>query len=241
MAVDYVHRVRVYGRRRDVRDFRDRIYREFPRTVAGSTWTEIVPFSFAALYELAPAARRVQSELPVDPFDLSDWPIRTLPDNRAEIRYQLHTRNMELIGLLRPLARALPRLTFTLTTLCLDDSSIESYRLRRRSQLKWVLPERRRNFHWDRARHKFKLTGEKVYDDDDADRWAEEEMLAEAFSHWDEDGRVRRNHAPRRYRWWNAVPVRDLDTERKILLLEMGLGLPKKSRASRRRSGATSE
>ena len=39
------------------------------------------------------------------------------------------------------LARALPALTFTLTTLCLDDSSIQTYRLFGRKVQKWTLPE----------------------------------------------------------------------------------------------------
>ena len=59
MAVDYFHRLLVSWKPADVRAFRDAIYREYPRTIAGKTWTEIVPFSFAGLYELAPAARRV--------------------------------------------------------------------------------------------------------------------------------------------------------------------------------------
>mgnify|MGYP003336636391 FL=1 len=91
MSVDYFHRLRVYGTRHDVRDFRNRIYREYPRTIAGETWTEIVPFSFAALYDLAPAARDVEAEVPFDPYELSAWPIRTLSGQRAEIRYQLQT------------------------------------------------------------------------------------------------------------------------------------------------------
>jgi hypothetical protein len=107
---------------------------------------------------------------------------------------------MEFIGFLRPLARVLPRLTFTLTTLYLDDSSIGSYRLRGRREQRWMFPNRRRNFHWERARTKFKLVGDKVYEDDAADHWAEDEMLTEAFSHWDEAGRVRPGRAPRRYR-----------------------------------------
>lgn len=159
--------------------------------------------------------------------------MRTLPEGRAEIRYQLHTRNMELIDFLRVIARALPSLTFTLMTLCLDDSSIETYRLRGRREQKWMLPERRRDFHWDRARKKFNLAGDDVYDDDEADHWAEEEMLTEAFSHWDETGRVWRNRAPGRYRWWNAVPL--LDTERKLSLLAMGLVLEEESGASKKR------
>jgi hypothetical protein len=233
MAVDYFHRVRAFGRRADVRDFRNRIYREYPRTVGGETWTEIVPFSFAALYDLAPAARKIEAEIPFDPYDLSAWPIRALPEGRAEIRYQLHTRNMELIDFLRVIARALPSLTFTLLTLCLDDSSIETYRLRGRKEQKWVLPERRRDFHWDRARKKFNLAGDEVYDDDEADHWAEEEMLTEAFGHWDAAGRIRRGRAPR-YRWWNAIRLRDLDTERKLSLLEMGLFLDDKGTKNKR-------
>ena len=87
---------------------------------------------------------------------------RTVEGERAEVRYKLHTRNLQLIDFLRPLARALPRLTFTLTTLCVDDSSIESYRLRGRREQKWGLPGRRFDFHWERARKKFKLAGYEV-------------------------------------------------------------------------------
>jgi hypothetical protein len=243
MAIDYFHRVRVSGTPEDVRDFRKRIYREYPRTVAGETWTEIVPFSFAALYDLAPAARKIEPEVPRDPYDLRAWPVRRLDDQRAQIRYQLHTRSLELIEFLRQLARALPRLTFTLTTLCVDFSSIESYRLHGRKEQTWVLPNHRQDFHWDRARKKFKLVGDEVYDDDDARHWAEEEMLTEAFSHWDNDGRVRRAGAPRRYRWWNAIPLRDLDTERELFLLELRLdesrgdakSRTKKQRATKRK------
>ena len=237
MAVDYIHRVLVSGRRDNVRAFRNDMYREYPRTIGCETWTEIVPFSFAALYDLAPTARRVEADIPFDPYDLSAWPMRLLAGQRAEIRYELHTRNLELIDFLRPLARAVPRLTFTLTTLCLDDSSIESYRLRGRREQRWRIPVRRREFHWDRARKRFKLVGDDVYEDDEAEHWAEEAMLTEAFSHWEENGRVRRR-PPRRYRWWNAVRLRDLDTERKLSLLAMGLLLKdgkKKKRVNQKR------
>ena len=59
MAVDYFHRLLVSGKPADVRAFRDAIYREYPRTIAGKTWTEIVPFSFAGLYELAVNVKEV--------------------------------------------------------------------------------------------------------------------------------------------------------------------------------------
>ena len=62
MAVDYFHRLLGSGKRDDVRALRDEIYRRSPRTIAGETWWEIVPFSFAKFYELAPAARRVEAQ-----------------------------------------------------------------------------------------------------------------------------------------------------------------------------------
>ena len=71
MAVDYFHRLLVSGKPAGVRAFRDAIYRAYPRTIAGETWTEIAPFSLAGLYELAPGARRVEPEIPDDPYDLS--------------------------------------------------------------------------------------------------------------------------------------------------------------------------
>ena len=66
--------------------------------------------------------------------------MRTVEGECAEIRYQMHTRNLEVIDFLRPLARALPRLTFTLSTLCFDDSSVASYRLHRRKEQRWMFP-----------------------------------------------------------------------------------------------------
>ena len=183
-----------------MRSFRDAIYRAYPRTIGGETWTEVAPFSFAGLYALAPAARRVEPEIPDDPYDLSAWPVRRVEGERAEIRYQMHTQNVTLIDFLRPLARALPRLSFTLSTLCFDDSSVESYRLHGRREQEWILPDRRQDFHWERACKKFKLAGDERYDNVEAEDWVEQEMLTEAFSHWDEAGRVRRGRAPRRYR-----------------------------------------
>ena len=44
------------------------------------------------------------------------------------MHHQFQTRNREMAGLVRGLARKHPRLTFTWVTLCLDDSSIESYK-----------------------------------------------------------------------------------------------------------------
>lgn len=94
MAVDYFHRLIVRGSLENVRTFRRQIYRRYPRKVGRQSWIEVVPFSFAALYEIAPAAQRIEPEVPGDPFDLSTWPIRRIGRTRAEIRYQFHTRNL---------------------------------------------------------------------------------------------------------------------------------------------------
>jgi hypothetical protein len=136
------------------------------------------------------------------------------------VRYRFHTRNHEVAPLLRALARARPTLVFRLTTLCLDDSSIESHLMIGRKASRWVLPDRRRDFHWDRARAKFTLAGEDVYEDDEADSWHEQEMLADAVSHWDHLGRVRRAGPLPPYEWWNQMIWRDLQTERRVLLAE---------------------
>ena len=163
MSVDYHHRLIVSGPREEVRTFRRRMHYEYPRSVAGKSWTEIVPFSFTALYVLAPDVRRVEPDQPGDPLELSVWPVKRLDARYAEVRYQFHTRNFEVAPLLHVLARTLPTLTFRLTTLCLDDSSIESHLMASRRVAKWMLPDRRRDSYWDRARAKFHLAGEEVY------------------------------------------------------------------------------
>lgn len=133
MAVDYYHRVVVTGPAAGVRELRKGLHREYERTVRRRTWTEVIPFSFLALSEIAPGVRRILGSEPFDPYDQSVWPVRRIGDARAELRYQLHTRNLEMRGLVRALSRALPRLTFILITFCLDDGDIESYRFRKGS------------------------------------------------------------------------------------------------------------
>ena len=240
MAIDYFHRLVVTGLAERVRDFRKRIHREYPRTVAGETWTEIVPFSFAALYEMAPRARSVEAEVPWDPYELSVWRVTRIGKRDALLRYQFQTRSLEMAPLIRVLARALPGVTFTLVTFCFDDSSIESYRFEAGRERKWLLPQRVRDGHWERARRKFGLAGADVYDDDDAERWAEEEMLRYALDHW-EQGATSGSHR-RRYDWWNRSPLRTLDEERAIMAIQIAAedtGEPRKRTTRARKSGAT--
>lgn len=218
MAVDFYHRLVVTGSMAEVREFRGRMHRQYSRTVAGRTWTELIPFSFEALYEIGPGATRVEPEVPFDPLDISVWPIRRISTRRAEIRYQFHTRNLEMHGLIRVLSRALPRLRFVLVTFCLDDGDIESYCLRKGSGQKWRIPESRREFHWDRARAKFGLPGDEIFDDDEAERWGEEEMLEEALRHWEPARSGRRTG---RRNWWNRPVFHDLESERTIDMAQL--------------------
>jgi hypothetical protein len=60
-------------------------------------------------------------------------------------------------------------------------------------------------------------------------------MLLEAISHWDMVGRDRRRPA-RRHQWWNAVCLRDLETERELAMLALGIELNEKAAKERRRA-----
>jgi hypothetical protein len=71
MAVDFFHRLIVRGTAQAVRRLSRALHREYPCTIADETWTEIVPFSFAALYELAPTVVRIEPEVPGDPYELT--------------------------------------------------------------------------------------------------------------------------------------------------------------------------
>jgi hypothetical protein len=71
----------------------------------------------------------------------------------------------------------------------------------------------------DRARRKFRLAGDDVYDDDDATFYAEEGMNDEALAHW---STVSARHSRRRRRpWWNRPVARDFETERELDVIEI--------------------
>lgn len=231
MAVDYLHRLLITGRHEAVRRVVSALYREYSRAIGGQTFTEVVPFSFEALYQLAPSAIRIEREAPCDPYELAAWPIRKRTKAASEARYQFQTRNLEMAPFIRLLAKSEPRLTFTFVTLCLDDSSVESHSFAFGTTRKWTLPERRREFHWEGARRKFRLTGDAVYDDEDAERWAEEQMLAEALAHWQE--RSGRGRGGRPYEWWNRPSLRDLESERELALFALSESLSANRQDSR--------
>jgi hypothetical protein len=218
MAVDFLHRLVIEGRPDPVRAFHRAMRKRVVRSLRRKQWTEDIPFSFERLYEIAPGARKVEREIPYDPYDVRTWPVRRLDSRHAEVRYQFHTRNLEMVALVRVLSRTFPRLVMTLVTMCLDDSDVESYRVARGSVRKWKVPETRRETHWVAARKKFRLAGDEVYDDDDATRYAEERIMAEALDHWQPPSHRAR---PRRRQWWNVEPVRDLAEEREIAFAEI--------------------
>jgi hypothetical protein len=170
------------------------------------------------LYELAPAARRFEPEVPYDPYDLSVWPVRRITPRRSELRYQFHTRNLEMPGLLRPLSRAVPSLTFVLATLCFDDSTAVSYRFARGIEHEWHDPDP--EVMWQRARKKFRLSGDEVYMDDHAEHWVEEKLLEEALNHWTAPRNQSAGRAFSR-KSWNQPRVRDLASERELALIEI--------------------
>jgi hypothetical protein len=75
MAVDYFHPLFVRGPRPQLADLRRRLARTWSRRLGRRTWTEELPFSFAALYDTAPAASRVERDVPGEPYDVRVWPI----------------------------------------------------------------------------------------------------------------------------------------------------------------------
>jgi hypothetical protein len=219
MAVDYFHRVIVTGPLRQIDQLRRGLVHTTSRRVERRAWKERVPFSFAALYAIAPGARRVFRNVPYDPYDVSAWPVVRLNRVRAEIRYQLHTRRIELVGLTRALSRMFPRLTFQLLTHCVDFDEIVAFRLRNGKVRRRCLPASRHEIHWDRARKKFNLAGDDVYEDDAARVFAEDGMRDDALDHWKQPRRSSRK--VRRRQWWNRPVVRDIETEQEIALIEL--------------------
>lgn len=213
MAIDYWNQLLVEGSPADVRSFRRDMWREFPRTVGGETWTEVVPFSFESLYALAPDARRIIQEPPGDPFDLSVWPIRRVAPGVAEVRYRFHTRDLEMQDLLQALSKSLPALVFTLSTLCLDAGEIDAYRLRAGKSRHWSASRRLYRKYTKRERAKLKGVGEDV--DFAAEEAAEQVLLDLGLFRWRKGGSVRR------LRWWDQEMFRQMEVERDLFMVEV--------------------
>lgn len=220
MAVDYWHRLIVTGHRETVDLFRQQLRRRTIRSgFPGEKLShETIPFSFVRLYQLIPTAERIDPNGPFEPYDLSVWPIRPRLRGLGEVRYQLHTRDTELLPFVRILSKRFAKLTFCLVTFCLDDSDVVSYEICNGCVRKWILPQSRREVHWERARQEFGLTGESVYDDDVATKSAEEAMLDEAIEHWERPSREHRQSRSQVRNWSNRPVVREFFREMEIVL-----------------------
>jgi hypothetical protein len=86
MAVDYFHRLIVRGPRSQLLDLGRRLARTWSRRVGRRTLTDAVPFSFVSLYDVGPGARRVEREVPGEPYDVRVWPVSRSPRGPAELR-----------------------------------------------------------------------------------------------------------------------------------------------------------
>jgi hypothetical protein len=218
MAVDDFHRLIISGPAPDLRALRAGLVTDFVRVIEGEDYKERLPFSVAGLIALAPAAKRYAPEGALEPYDIRVWPIVRRSSRESDLRYQLHTRNEELLPLVRELSRAFTRLTFRMSMLQLDDSEVYGFLVRHGNVRQWKVPGERRDVHWDRARKKFNLVGDDVYDDDDAELYAEDGMQDEALDHWAPADRL--GSHPRRRNWWNRAVTRDFMEQRELDLIE---------------------
>jgi hypothetical protein len=217
VAVDNFYRLVVMGPRGAVSDFRRTVAHTVSRPAIGDidSWREFVPISIERIRSRYDLVRRATSAA-LDPFEVSAWPTCVLDKRRAALRYQFQTRNCEFIDFLKPLSRCFPSLTFVLVTLWLDDSEIASCLVRRGQTKRWKLSRKRREWHWNRARQRYGIQGDAVYDDDEAEFFAEQAMLAEALANW-----LPPSDQRRRWSWWNRPKVRDLDVERQLAVITL--------------------
>jgi hypothetical protein len=137
---------------------------------------------------------------------------------------RFQTRNMEMIGLIRALSRTHPTLAFALTTMCVDDSDTVAYLISKGSVRKWVVPQKRVESHWERARRKFRLDDDDVYDDIAASQRVDKEVLEDAVAYWGEGNAFARGLNLRRLQWFNRPVFRDLESERMLAVAEFTAG-----------------
>jgi hypothetical protein len=214
MAVNFFNRLIVSGPHGLVLEFQTRAERTYERTVCAETWTEHLPFSFTALQEITPIFPK--NDLPFEPYEIAEWPVKQLSPRRAEVRYQFETRAVDLSPALKRLSRKLPRLTFRLMTLCLDDGDVETWEIRAGKMRFRRVSARRHEFHWDAARRKFHLEERDVYENDDATRFAELRICQEALGSWE-----KQNGRPRRLDWTRGLVFMKLEDERLIAMASL--------------------
>ncbi len=187
MAVDYLHRLVVWGPDSGVRQFTDAARRRARYRLPGkqSGLTEVIPLSFEALWRQHPRLREFAVEPPSDPYHLRAWPRRSTPSGFSFARYQFQTRSMEMQEIVRLLSVSNRDLAFALVTLCLDASEIRTWFFRRGRVSEFTVPESRMDELTQAERDRLPGGGEP----DDVDGTVREnaEMVAmeEALHRWD--------------------------------------------------------
>ncbi len=165
------------------------------------TTREVAPFSFHSLYSLA----RWKDTPPHDPYDMSRWRI-VRRGRTASVRYSFHTRSLPIDDLVQGLSRAVPDVAIALVTHCLDDSSFGAFRFVKGRRKVCGFDEEWGTPFWERAAREGGMSLDDAYDDDEAERRAEELMLDEAM-------RIA-SGVQRRRNWSGGRVYRDLEDER---------------------------
>jgi hypothetical protein len=113
---------------------------------------------------------------------------------------------------------------------------------RRGSGVAWPVPQSRHEWHWDRARTRFDIADDAVYEDDEARVLAEDGILDEALDHWAgqmgwraPSGHRQNVTIPQlgRRDWSNRPTVRDLDFERNLTVYELNVARAKQRRSEK--------
>jgi hypothetical protein len=237
MAIDYFHRLVVWGTRARVTAFAASARRRvrYPTIGREKGFTETVGFSFHALWQAYPALTRVSDVAPYDAYQVRTWPVTRETARLHFARYQFQTRDMEMRAIVRGLSKACPHVTFVLMTDCLDVSEIESWLMTAGRTTHYRVPERMlvKEVDAEAARRG-------VSSDSDPDGWLEAQeamehaMMARALAHWDRrlfGSRPRhgaktgatsiRARGPWRrgtLDWWDRPEQRDRFTELPLLL-----------------------
>ena len=200
MAADFFHHVVVSGSRAAVLDFAERIALVVTRRAAGETTRYTVPFSLESLQSIA----RMKGRAPSEPYDMVRWPPTRGP--RPVVRYRFHTRNILMQPLLRRLSKAMPRVTFALVTLALDDSDFGAFTISKgKVRGRWLGGKWRQQF-WERTSKEMKMPLDECYEDPRAERRAESLMFDAAMAI--------ATGGPRRYTWSGGETSRRYEDER---------------------------
>lgn len=200
MATELTHRIVIEGPAAQVRKFKEDVAR--PR----------VPFSFEALWRMG----RFPGDPPLDPYNLTGFPIRQLRGRRAEIRYTFLTRNMGVDDLLARVSRRRPLLIFRLATLA-DDGNAEVFLIRQGRRRRRDVPDWLNDYHRHRVALEHGISREAMEDDFHFGWEADWAIVNDAVNLWND---VVPRQMPPRPETWGGRRVRLLEDEWEMQLHE---------------------